>query len=380
MKQVDHSHMAVVALTDEGARGKKNEDRYGVTAFQRRGRRKTPALLAVLSDGIGGHRAGEVAADLAVEQISAYVAASPEDLPPAELLQGAVETASQAIYQHASAAPDRLGMGATCAVAYIIGSRLFAANVGDSRIYLHRGGKLRQLSVDHTWIQEALDHGVLSEDQVRGHPNAHVIRRFLGSPQPPQAAICQSLEGRPASGEDGILLEKGDILLLCSDGLTDLVSDEEIRETLASQPLETAGASLIDLANQRGGHDNITLIMLQAPDKLDRKNGRARGFLLAGCLSLLVLIVLAATVFFGIDRLLPGDTAASTPTMDGFLLPITVVSQQPTPSTRTSVPPVPTSYPGPSSAAVPTAYPLEFSGVTLTPWPASTVPGEGAYP
>lgn len=380
MKQVDRSHLNVVALTDEGARGKKNEDRYGVTAFQRRDRRKTPVLLAVLADGIGGHRAGEVAADLAVDQISAYVAASTEDMPPADLLQGAVHAASQAIYTHAAAAPDRLGMGATCAVAYVIGSRLFTANVGDSRIYLLRGGNLRQLSVDHTWIQEALDQGVLSEDQIRGHPNAHVIRRFLGSPQPPEAAICQRLEGQPERGEEGILLEKGDILLLCSDGLTDLVSDEEIRDTLGSLELEAAGASLIDLANQRGGHDNITLLLLQSLERPERKNGRARGFLLAGCLSFLVLAALALAVIFGTDWLSPGDAATSTPTTAGYLPPITVVSPLPTSSSETAVAPAGTPYPVPLNDTNQTAYPASASGATLTPWPTNTLMGAESYP
>jgi protein phosphatase len=380
MKQVERSHLTVVALTDEGARGKKNEDRFGVSAYQRRDRRKTPVLLAVLADGIGGHRAGEVAADLAVDQISSYLAASAEGLSPAEALQGAVETASQAIYQHAAAAPDRLGMGATCAIAYVIGMRLFAANVGDSRIYLLRDRKLRQLSVDHTWIQEALDHGVLSEDQVKGHPNAHVIRRFLGSPQPPEAAICQRLEGQPANGEAGVLLQKDDILLLCSDGLTDLVSDEEIGAMLSSQPLENAGAGLIDLANQRGGHDNITLILLQVPEKLAKKNGRWRGFWLAGCLSMIILVVLAAAIIFGTNWLSPEKRSTPTPTLEGIIPPITVVTQLPTIAAATAAPPVAPGSLVPQISPTRPAYPAPSSGATLTPWPTNTPMGGLSYP
>jgi protein phosphatase len=386
MKPVDHAHLTVVALTDEGARGKKNEDRYGVSAFQRRGRGKTPVLLAVLADGIGGHRAGEVAAELAVDQISAFVATSPEDLPPGEALQGAVQAASQAIYQHAAAAPDRQGMGATCAIAYVIGPRLFAANVGDSRIYLLRGERLRQLSIDHTWIQEALDHGVLSEDQIKGHPNAHVIRRFLGSPQPPEAAVCQSLEDQPAESDPGIRLQKGDILLLCSDGLTDLVSDDEICETLVSQPLETAGASLIDLANQRGGHDNITLILLQAPENLSRKNGRARGILLTGCLSLLVLAGLAAAILIGTNWLSPGEGGTSTPPLEEVLPPLVTQNFAQTPAATTLMPettstlPLSSAYPGPPIGPTRSARPTGSSGATLTPWPTDTPLGGASYP
>lgn len=379
MKQVDRAHLTVVALTDEGARGKKNEDRYGVTAFQRRSPRRAPALLAVLADGIGGHRAGEVAADLAVDQISAHVAASSEDLRPAEVLQGAVAAASQAIYQNASTAPDRMGMGATCAIAYVIGARLFAANVGDSRIYLLRNRQLVRLSKDHTWIQEALDSGVLSEDQVKGHPNAHVIRRFLGSPQPPEAAICQRVEGQPINSEAGILLQKGDILLLCTDGLTDLVSDDEINQVLDSQPLEDAGAELIDLANQRGGHDNITLILLEVPEKLAGKNGRARGFLFAGCVSVLILAMLAAAVIFGTDWLGSDEGATQNPTLEGALPPITVVSPPPTFVTAPS-PPASSGYPAPQVTLLRSSDSPGISGATLTPWPTNTPMGGQSYP
>ncbi len=374
MKRVERSHLAVVALTDQGARGKKNEDRYGVAAFQRRDRRRTPVLLAVLADGIGGHRAGEVAADLAVDGISDYVANSPDNTPPAQLLQEAVQAASQAIYKHAAAAPERQGMGATCAVAYVVGARLYAANVGDSRIYLLRGGLLTRLSVDHTWIQEALDHGLLNQDEVRGHPNAHVIRRFLGSPQPPEASICQHLEGQPAGSEPGILLKKGDILLLCSDGLTDLVSDEEILAALSSQPLEAAGSSLIDLANQRGGHDNITLVLLQAPEKLEKKNGRVRGFWLASCLSMVILAALIAAVILATGWLSPEERSTPTPTLEGTIPPITVVTPLPTLAGASATPPAATASPARQASPSLPAYPDASFGATLTPWPTTTFP------
>lgn len=383
MKRVEHSHLTVVAQTDEGARGKKNEDRYGVAAFQRKDRRKTPVLLAVLADGIGGHRAGEVAADLAVNQISAYIASAAEDLPPVELLQGAVRAASQMIHQHASAAPERQGMGATCAVAYVIGTCLFAANVGDSRIYLLRGGQLHQLSTDHTWIQEALDNGLLSEDQIKGHPNAHIIRRFLGSAQPPEAAIrlqFGSALPEAAKIEPGIPLQKDDILLLCSDGLTDLVSNDEISAVVSSQGLEAAAGSLIDLANQRGGHDNITLILMQVPKTAVRKNGRVRKLFWAGCLSFIAILVLAAAVLYGTGWFSREASATATATLEWTLPPLATSALERTPSAPTAALPVASAYPGQELNPPDASFATEPSGATMTPWPTNPFPAASAYP
>jgi len=381
MKRVERSHLVVVALTDEGARGKKNEDRYGVSAFQRKDRRKTPVLLAVLADGIGGHRAGEVAADLAVDRISAHVAAAPEDQPPAELLREAVRTASQTIYQHASAAPERQGMGATCAVAYVVGTRLFAANVGDSRIYLLRRGQLHRLSIDHTWIQEALDHGVLKEEEIRGHPNAHIIRRFLGSAQPPEAALRLQLEaGSDGSVGEGISLQKDDILLLCSDGLTDLVSDEEIAKILAAQPLENAADRLIDLANQRGGHDNITLILMRVPEKAVNENGRPRGIWLAGCFSLIVIAALAAVGLYGTDWFDQPEEATPTITLEWTLLPLASSGMNQTMPAATVQPPAANPLPDQQASPTQSIFDLYPTGATITPWPTHTLSPASVYP
>jgi protein phosphatase len=160
-------------------------------------------------------------------------------------------------------------MGATVACCWIISRQLYLANVGDSRIYLLRGRYIYQLSNDHTWIQEAMDHGLLTPEQARAHPNAHVIRRYLGSKQPvvPDTRLRLSPGESDAQAEanQGFVLLPGDRLLLCSDGLTDLVSNDEIRYHLEGAPLEPALQALINLANGRGGHDNITLVALQVP-------------------------------------------------------------------------------------------------------------------
>jgi protein phosphatase len=249
-------------------KGKNNEDRYAVSAYFLDAQKLTPSLLAVVSDGIGGHRAGEVAAEIAVEKISDIVAKS-DATQPLATLQEAIAEASLAVRAQAEADPSRKGMGATCACAWIIGDRLYIASVGDSRIYLARNNEIHRLTTDHTWIQEALEQGVLTPDQARGHPNAHVIRRYLGSQQPAEADIRLKFdndlsETRPHLNQ-GLKLEPDDILMLCSDGLTDLVEDGEIQNALNQKRLEEALKELVNLANERGGHDNITLVALKMP-------------------------------------------------------------------------------------------------------------------
>ena len=198
----EKTHLPVAALTHPGMKGKNNEDRFGVSAFRLPTQPPTPVLLAILSDGIGGHRAGEVASELAVNTIIHY-AANSDGKDPRQILQEAITYASQAIQQQAQQNSEQAGMGATCACAWITGEYLITATIGDSRIYLMRGEEIHQISTDHTWIQEALERGILQPDQVTGHPNAHVIRRYLGSPNPPEVDFRIRLpdgEARPARG------------------------------------------------------------------------------------------------------------------------------------------------------------------------------------
>lgn len=380
MKRIEHSHLPVAALSHPGMRGKNNEDRYGVLALQQEDPAKTPALLAVLSDGIGGHRAGEVAADMAVNLINAYVLENGEQVSPPQVLQQAIQTASLAIREQARANHQQEGMGATCACAYILGSRLYTANVGDSRIYLLRRGILRQLTSDHTWIKEALEQGVLTPEQAQGHPNTHVIRRFLGSPQPPEVDIRLWLNGSEsdsqAAANQGTRLQPGDTLLLCSDGLTDLVADEEIAVALHDQPLTPAAAGLIDLANQRGGHDNITLILIQVPLLAEKPAPSARRWLVTGCLVLILVAGLAGLVIPAVlglfERGQPTPTALVSPQNRLSPAPPLIIPQQ-SPAVTALLPTPRQSLPLPvSPTPVSPANTRTPDGPTLTPWPTNT--------
>jgi PPM family protein phosphatase len=267
----ENAHLNIASVSHPGMKGKNNEDRYRVTVFEVGGSQKgTPSVLAVVSDGIGGHRAGEVAAEMVVDIISRTVAASDPSDPPA-VLRDSIIKASQVILSQAEVDPQKKGMGATCACAWVIGSRLYTASVGDSRIYLIRGEKIRKISTDHTWVQEAIELGLVEPEQARSHPNAHIIRRYLGS----QQTVVPDLRLRinPDETEEeslsnqGVRLVSNDFLLLCSDGLTDLVDDAEILAAVKSKELDEAVEGMVNLANERGGHDNITIIALHVPRK-----------------------------------------------------------------------------------------------------------------
>ncbi len=268
MIPAEKPHLIMAANSHPGMSGKNNEDRYLVTAFRLEDASATPSVLAVVADGIGGHRAGEIAAEFAVDTITQHIAAS-DASQPLQTLHQAIQLANQKIFTEAETDPDKKGMGATCACCWIVGSQLYTANLGDSRIYLFRNATLQQISTDHTWIQAALDAGVITREQAKGHSHAHIIRRYLGSQNEVEPDSRLTLNpDEPAQlslSNQGLQLIPGDQLLLCSDGLTDLVEDEEIRSALTNSDPENKIQDLINLANERGGYDNITVINIVIP-------------------------------------------------------------------------------------------------------------------
>jgi len=381
MIPVQTAHLQVAAITHPGMRGKNNEDRFTVSAFKISERDPTPTLLAIIADGVGGHRAGEVAADLAVTQISQVVAAS-DASQPLSVLQFAFEQANQTINARSMGDPALSGMGTTCVCAWVIDDRLFIASVGDSRIYLVRNGKASQLTIDHTWVQEALDSGILTPEQARNHPNAHVIRRHLGSQQPvvPDFRLRLSLAETDsrAQANQGMRLAPGDIVLLCSDGLTDLVRDDEIGITLSRISLSDALQDLVDQANARGGHDNISIVAVYVPSPRPKKathtQGRRRWFWV-GLLGLLVLAIAALSALY---RLSVRPDPTPTPIMVSSQVPLVVPTLIPT-GTPLQGNPSPTQAAAASATSIAATLPpketLPAGQATITPWPTST--GQG---
>jgi PPM family protein phosphatase len=264
-------HILVGAQSHPGMSGKINEDRYGISHFQVSSSNTTPVAFGVVCDGIGGQKSGEVAADLAVTAILNTVTSSFGNQPLQTMLT-AISIANNAIYCQAQEGQHLHGMGATVAMVWLEGDRLYTTSVGDSRIYLIRDHSIRQVTTDHTWVQEALENGKINKEQAQNHPNAHVIKRYLGAPVVPQADQRLNLrkEDTDASAlaNQGVHLWPDDSILLCSDGLTEHVNDKEIVEILNQHPMNNQSSveAMVDLACNRGGKDNITIILFKLHD------------------------------------------------------------------------------------------------------------------
>lgn len=266
----DQHHLEYTAITDLGSRGRLNEDSYEVTSFELSESDETPVLLSIVADGIGGHKAGEIASKIAVATIIASIAEN-DGSDPIWVLKSALLEANHSIISEAIDDDTRKGMGSTVVCALIYESSLYIATLGDSRIYLIRDSVIQQLSIDHTWVQEALDVGVINSEEARSHPRRHLIRSYLGSSDPIKPDLRLYLDENEneeqAKANQGLPLVPGDKVMLCTDGLTDLVADEEILKILDLEGnREDHLQKLVDLANLRGGHDNITIVLLQTPD------------------------------------------------------------------------------------------------------------------
>ncbi len=263
----NQNHLDTAAISDPGSRGRLNEDSYQITSFTISDNDDTPVLLTVLADGIGGHKAGEVASRIAVDTIVSAIAESDMG-DPQWVLKSALLEANHSITSEAAEDNEKKGMGSTVACALIIDTALYIATLGDSRIYLIRDNFIRQLNIDHTWVQEALDVGVINSKEARSHPRRHLIRSYLGSSDPIKPDLRLYLADNEnleqAKANQGLPLLPMDLILLCSDGLSDMVADEEILKILqAGGTHDEQLQKLVDLANLRGGHDNITVVLLQ---------------------------------------------------------------------------------------------------------------------
>jgi protein phosphatase len=246
-----------------------NEDSFEIASFTISEEDDTPVVVGVVADGIGGHKAGEIASRIAVATIISAITES-DGSDPLWMLKSALLEANHSITSEAESDDSRKGMGSTVACALVIDTALYIATLGDSRIYLIRDNSIRQLSIDHTWVQEALDIGVINSEEARSHPRRHLIRSYLGSSDPIQPDLRMYLADKEneeqAKANQGLPLIPGDRVVICTDGLTDLVADEEILEILQSEgSREDHLQKMIDLSNLRGGHDNITAVMLQLP-------------------------------------------------------------------------------------------------------------------
>jgi PPM family protein phosphatase len=226
--------------SDLGRQRQGNEDNYFVRA-----------PLFVVADGMGGAQAGEVASQMAVESFDGGL---PQGTP-AEGLVHIIEDANRRIHERSRTDAQRAGMGTTLTAAYVGEGDVTIAHVGDSRAYLLRGGDLTRLTRDHSLVGELVARGKLTEEQAESHPQRSVITRALG-PEPAVEVDVQVYQARP-----------GDVILLCSDGLTSMVPESRVKPILADAgSLEQAGRELIAAANEAGGRDNITVVLFRLAD------------------------------------------------------------------------------------------------------------------
>lgn len=245
--------LEMFALTDTGRVRGHNED----AVFAQPGQG-----LAILADGMGGYNAGEVAAGMAVTLLAdslarldlAALAATQLEV----CLRDAIQAANQAIYAAAAGQPQYAGMGTTLVLGVLHAGRLWLAHVGDSRAYRWRQGELARLTRDHSLLQAQIDSGLLSEAEARHAHNRNLVTRALGV----EAVVEPELNGYD--------VEVGDIYLFCSDGLTDMVEEEDIALTLATLGvnLPLAGTQLVQMANDNGGCDNVSVILVKVKASL----------------------------------------------------------------------------------------------------------------
>ncbi len=214
----------------------------------------THGVIALVADGMGGCNGGEVASALACEKIPRVYFASNGPAPAA--LRTSLEAVNSEIYQTAQAKPELRGMGTTAVAFAITSSHGWLAYVGDSRLYLIRRGQIYRMSEDHSMVFEMVHKGLLTAEEARNHADRNVLSRALGSHQQVEVSCW----------EEPFPIQAGDRFLLCSDGLHDLVTDEKMLALARDGELNVATERLVRTANENGGYDNISVILLEAVD------------------------------------------------------------------------------------------------------------------
>lgn len=242
----------MASLSDVGCQRENNEDRYlywepdSDEEFERKGR------LAMVADGMGGHEGGQEASRIAVETVEDVYSHTSDGTPQALLLAG-FKAAHERIQEHASRHPALHGMGTTATAIALLRDQLYYAHIGDSRLYLVHGTTISRLTHDHSYVGRLVENGILSLQEAEAHPQRHILTAALGTG--PEIA--------PDVPEHAVSLEKGDVIVLCTDGLWGLFTESELRDTVTSAEPSAACRALIEMAKERGGPDNITVQVIR---------------------------------------------------------------------------------------------------------------------
>lgn len=241
--------MIAFAKTDVGKAREMNQDYYYISGPQ------DPIKIYILADGMGGYNGGEIASKLATTTALSYITSNFEDTPKEredilKLIKSAMEYANMVVYEKAKENPELQGMGTTLEICLIYNNKVYIGHVGDSRIYRIRKQFIRKLTQDHSYVQKLVKEGTITNEQAAHHPQKNMLMKALG---------CNAFV-EPDVMVKGFL--KDDILIICSDGLSNLVDQETIYE-MATKNIEQATKDLVNLANDRGGYDNITVIVIK---------------------------------------------------------------------------------------------------------------------
>ncbi|MGE5339975.1 MAG: Stp1/IreP family PP2C-type Ser/Thr phosphatase [Candidatus Omnitrophota bacterium] len=237
--------------TDKGKIRKINEDYFMAKKVGKED------YLFIVADGMGGHRAGNVASKLGTTSFAKeYKTLRRKGIPVTDAMNRAMMKANSAIQKKAAGDQQKQGMGTTFSAAAILGMNVYLAHVGDSRIYLIRDDRLTRLTTDHTFVGKMVQEGRLTEDEARDHPQRNILYMSLGASQHFEPELGVQVE-----------LRNNDILIMCSDGLNTMVEESVIKEYALSYDVKNAVEQLIDLANRNGGVDNVTIQMIQINQK-----------------------------------------------------------------------------------------------------------------
>ena len=239
--------MEVFAKTDVGKMRDMNQDFYYVSE-------PDDALqLYIIADGMGGYKGGEIASKLAVENSKKYIINNFQTVENREdilkLIRDAIEYANLTIYEKSKEFKDLENMGTTIDICLVIANKVYIGHVGDSRVYRKRKDFFRKLTTDHSYVQKLVNDGTITKEEAYNHPKKNMLIKALGSPNLVNPDVMVK----------GFL--KDDILLMCSDGLTNMLKDEEIVEVINEDPTKACN-KLVDMANEQGGYDNITAVII----------------------------------------------------------------------------------------------------------------------
>ncbi len=240
--------MKFYSKTDIGKRRTANQDAFYVGEFD------NGAVMAVVCDGMGGAKGGNIASEKAATVISDYIVRSysPKMSSTAveTLLRAAVETANSEIYELAQTNPDYEGMGTTVVVAFVIDNLAHIVHVGDSRAYLVGASEIEQITTDHSMVQAMVSNGEISEQEAKVHPKKNIITRAVGAEK---SVLCDY---------NIVLKPENAVILICTDGLSNHLDEQSIFGTVRNTPQENCVEKLIDMANEAGGTDNITAVLI----------------------------------------------------------------------------------------------------------------------